>query len=50
MMQKKKIRKIYGNIIKKLAIEATKVDVNTACPCITYQPCLPENANILRKF
>lgn len=37
-------------IIKMIAIKVAKMDANTACPCITYQPKMPDAVKKLRKF
>ena len=46
----KKGKKIFQNVVEKIAIKIAKVDANTACPCISYQPKLPEAVKKLRKF
>lgn len=46
----KKGKKVFQNVAEKIAIKIAKVDANTACPCISYQPKLPEAVKKLRKF
>lgn len=38
------------NVLEKIAIKIAKMDANTACSCITYQPKLPKEVERLRKF
>lgn len=35
-------------IIEKIAIKVATIDANTACPCITYQPKMPESVKKLK--
>lgn len=46
----KERRKKMKNLINKIAIWVATTDANTACPCITYQPKLPESVKKLRKL
>lgn len=45
----KKEKKTFRNVMEKIAIKIAKVDANTACSCISYQPKLPEAVKKLRK-
>ena len=46
----KKNKKKLRNLINKIAIKIATMEANTACPCITYQPKVPESVKKLRKF
>lgn len=46
MKKENKIKKL----IEKVAIMVAISDANAACPCIHYQPKLPETVKKLRKF
>lgn len=45
----KKGQKIFQGTVEKIAIKIAKMDANTACPCISYQPELPKAVKKLRK-
>ena len=45
-MTKKKMQEI----IKNVAIRVAKADANATCPCITYQPKMPDAVKKMRKF
>lgn len=45
----KKEKKALQNAVEKIAIKVAKMDANTACPCISYQPKLPQAVKKLRK-
>ena len=45
----KKRKKIFQHAVEKIAIKVAKMDANTACPCISYQPELPKAVKKLRK-
>ncbi|MBQ2882233.1 MAG: cyclic lactone autoinducer peptide [Alphaproteobacteria bacterium] len=42
--------KMTKNLVKKVAMYVAKADANAACPCITYQPKMPDSVKKLRKF
>lgn len=46
----KKGKKTLQNVIEKIAIKIAKTDANTACPCISYQPKLPDAVKRLKEF
>lgn len=46
----KKGKKILRRVVESVAIRIAKSDANAACPCISYQPKLPESVQKLRKF
>ncbi|MCM1125161.1 MAG: cyclic lactone autoinducer peptide [Lachnospiraceae bacterium] len=45
----KKEKRILHDVVERMAIRVAKMDANTACPCISYQPKLPEAVKKLRK-
>ena len=45
----KKGKKVFQDAVEKIAIKVAKMDANTACPCISYQPELPKAVKKLRK-
>ena len=45
----KKEKKLWQEVVEKVAIKIATADANTACPCITYQPKLPEAVQKLKK-
>ncbi|MDE5909711.1 MAG: cyclic lactone autoinducer peptide [Lachnospiraceae bacterium] len=45
----KKGKKLFQDAVEKVAIKVAKMDANTACPCISYQPKLPKAVKKLRK-
>lgn len=47
---KNNVRKIYGIIVREVAKSITKLEVNSTCAFISYQPKLPEKAKKYRKF
>jgi hypothetical protein len=38
------------DLVKKIAMYIAKADANAACPCISYQPLMPDSVKKLRKF
>ncbi len=46
----KKENKKANEILAKIALTVTKIQVNSACGFVMHQPKLPENAKKLRKF
>lgn len=42
--------KMVKDLAKKVAMYVAKADANAACPCITYQPKMPDSVKKLRKF
>ncbi len=38
------------SIVKKIAIRVARADANAACPCISYQPKMPDAVKKMRKF
>ena len=44
-----KNRKVQ-EMIKKAAIKVAKADANAACPCISYEPKMPDAVKKMRKF
>lgn len=45
---KKSVLKICATVAAKAAYLVTAVDVNVSCPCIGYQPKIPETARRLK--
>jgi len=49
-MKKNTMVKRLGQGIGKLAVSVAKMEANSACPYISYQPQKPEAVKKLRKF
>lgn len=47
---KNKNKKNRLTLIEKIAVKIAISDANSACPCITFQPKLPNAVKKLRKF
>lgn len=46
----KKMKEKVGKSIGKMAVFAAKMEANSACPYLTYQPEKPDAVKKLRKF
>lgn len=50
IMKTKKINQIVGKYIKKMAKTVAKLEANSVCPYLTYQPVKPDSVKKMRKF
>lgn len=48
-MKKRELTKKCKTLITRVAVEVAKIDVNTTCPFISYQPKLPKSIYKLKK-
>ncbi|MDY3017024.1 MAG: cyclic lactone autoinducer peptide [Blautia sp.] len=49
-MNKRELTKKCKTLLTRTAVEVAKLDVNTTCPFISYQPRLPKSIYKLKKY